>query len=255
MSQVTSPHYVYRPLQFQDSIRLLELHPGPKGSPLRCNITEVRRSERPRYEALSYAWGEAVFPHTIEDVSSGTRLSITLNLFTALHGIRYEQTSRLLWIDALCIDQSELKEKNHQVASMGDIFQNAWRVIVWLGHHKGAAVTIISLLEILKAGVQSIQEAQIPDGGYRSVNQALIRLRYLQFFEQPWYDRQVSFVCLPRIDGDIPWSNRLLVADNIFMLGIVVFGWFKNSYSPTTCSSWPQMISFPSISYIPQPMI
>jgi hypothetical protein len=118
----TGQTYVYVPLQHSDSIRLLELLPGVKGSPLSCNITEVQRANNPKYEALSYAWGELNFSHTLEDITTSTHLSITVNLYNAFQAIRYEHTSRILWVDAICINQSDVKEKGHQVASMGKIY-------------------------------------------------------------------------------------------------------------------------------------
>ncbi|KAF2452112.1 hypothetical protein P171DRAFT_321969, partial [Karstenula rhodostoma CBS 690.94] len=44
-----------------------------------------------------------------------------------------ERTRPLLWIDAFCIDQSNIRELNHQVAQMRDIYAAADSVIVWLG--------------------------------------------------------------------------------------------------------------------------
>jgi hypothetical protein len=53
--------YEYRSLAHKDSIRLIELLLGTRGTPLTCNIIDVRKSDLPQYEALSYAWGEATF--------------------------------------------------------------------------------------------------------------------------------------------------------------------------------------------------
>lgn len=39
----------------------------------------------------------------------------------------------MLWIDAVCIDQTDHREKSRQVAQMGDIYRDAERVLVWLG--------------------------------------------------------------------------------------------------------------------------
>jgi hypothetical protein len=117
-----------------------------KGSPLSCNIIEVQRGDNPKYEALSYARGELIFSHTLEDVTTSTHLSITVNLYDAFQAIRYEHVSRMLWVDAICISQSDVKEKGHQVASMGKIYGDAWRVIVWLGQHKFAITRISDIL-------------------------------------------------------------------------------------------------------------
>lgn len=39
----------------------------------------------------------------------------------------------MFWIDALCIDQENLAERNHQVTQMGKIYASAYRVVSWLG--------------------------------------------------------------------------------------------------------------------------
>jgi SAM-dependent MidA family methyltransferase len=55
------------------------------------------------------------------------------NLEAALKAIRNEEHSRLLWIDALCIDQSSKKKRNQQILLMADIYRKASCVLIWLG--------------------------------------------------------------------------------------------------------------------------
>jgi hypothetical protein len=135
--------YVYRPLNHEDSIRLLKVYPGPNDSPLVCDIIEVRRAEA-YYEALSYVWGPPIFTHRILEKASRCYVPITENLFYALHTLRKHSTRSLqyryrsdnslsVWVDALCIDQSNVKERNHQVKGMAGIFSDASKVLVWLG--------------------------------------------------------------------------------------------------------------------------
>jgi hypothetical protein len=186
----TDRAYAYASLRRSDSIRLIELHPGVRGSPLSCSMTEVQIADGPKYEALSYAWGEPRVFHTIEEVTKNTHLSITVNLHDALQAIRHEHASRVLWIDAICINQSDLPEKGHQVASMGRIYGDAWRVIVWLGCPKFAISRIIDVLtEIVDAHKEYTKTFY--NEGYRRMNVALGRLATAQFLEQPWY---VSYV-------------------------------------------------------------
>ncbi|KAK3114527.1 hypothetical protein LTR53_007058 [Teratosphaeriaceae sp. CCFEE 6253] len=84
------------------------------------------------YEALSYTWGRTTRDEAIE-LRPGTLLPITDNLAQALYRMRYLVQARVLWVDALCIDQSSLEERSEQVAYMADIYRRAWRVTVWLG--------------------------------------------------------------------------------------------------------------------------
>jgi hypothetical protein len=113
MANANKP-YAYKHLENSDSIRLIELLPGVQGSWLTCNIIEAQRADSSEYEALSYAWGEPILSHKIEEVSTSMNLNITVNLHDALQAIRHEDASRVLWIDAICINQSDLDEKGHQ---------------------------------------------------------------------------------------------------------------------------------------------
>lgn len=65
----------------------------------------------------------------------GNERSISTNLFLALERLRNEQTPWVIWIDSICIDQSNNVEKAYQVSFMRDIYRSASQVIVWLGAH------------------------------------------------------------------------------------------------------------------------
>jgi hypothetical protein len=60
-------------------------------------------------------------------------LSVTQNLSQALPYLRYEDKSRALWIDAICVNQQDLQERSQQVKRMAEIYSKATRVIAWLG--------------------------------------------------------------------------------------------------------------------------
>ena len=87
-------------------------------------------SEKP-YEALSYTWEPVQDQRCIE--IDGHCLIVGENRFAALFHLRDSEKSRWLWIDAICINQAEVSERNHQVALMRNIYTYAKRVIVWLG--------------------------------------------------------------------------------------------------------------------------
>lgn len=84
------------------------------------------------YEALSYCWDSENRPK-IEITCNGNKLTIHQNLYDALRSIHHTNKSRFLWIDAICIDQNNTPEKNHQVQMMGKIYSNAHSVLVWIG--------------------------------------------------------------------------------------------------------------------------
>ncbi|KAL8637086.1 MAG: hypothetical protein Q9226_009162 [Calogaya cf. arnoldii] len=92
---------------------------------------ENTADDRPAYEALSYTWGKSPDRHII--FVDGLHFPITPNLDLALSYLRKPDEPRVLWIDALCIDQENLAEKNHQVRMMQSIYSKASRVLIWPG--------------------------------------------------------------------------------------------------------------------------
>ena len=122
------------PLDGGKKIRILELH-GGDGSDLEANL-EIHNPKIP-YEALSYTWGSKEKESKIRIVKNSKiyNVAITSNLASALRQLRYkkEDMSRWLWIDALCINQEDHIEKNHQVPKMASIYNEASNVCVWLG--------------------------------------------------------------------------------------------------------------------------
>lgn len=101
---------------------------------IQCEIFQASFDERQysiSYEALSYAWGSANKTHTI--MLNGKELRVTTNLMTALRHLTWKDRDRILWIDALCIDQRNNSEKSHQVRQMGNVYREAESVIFWLG--------------------------------------------------------------------------------------------------------------------------
>jgi hypothetical protein len=91
------------------------------------------------FEALSYTWGDDTFGEDAivvdgpADSPVATRLRLDSNLSTALRHLRHATNPRILWIDALCIDQANDTEKEKQLPRMADIYRHSRCVVVWLG--------------------------------------------------------------------------------------------------------------------------
>jgi hypothetical protein len=130
-------------------IRLLKLPPATdtkaiiQGSLLHTNL-----SSNPTYEALSYNWGDLKV--TTPMLLHSKPYPITLNLHAALTQFRLPDTGRILWVDALCINQNDIPERNVQVSQMRHhyhptitssststneppIYTGPTSVLVWLG--------------------------------------------------------------------------------------------------------------------------
>ncbi|KAL6890790.1 heterokaryon incompatibility domain-containing protein [Trichoderma evansii] len=125
----------YKPLTRPLEIRVLVLHPGEKGSPIKCSLQHSNlRSKKSDFEALSYVWGSPAV--TNEITCDNRKKKVGRNLYDALERLRLPDKERILWIDALCINQNDNKEKTQQVRIMGEIYTRARRVLIWLGNRE-----------------------------------------------------------------------------------------------------------------------
>ena len=97
------------------------------------------------YEALSYTWGAPHFTHLI--TCNCLPFAITSNLDEALRHLRHTSQKRYVWVDAVCINQLDLREKARQISNLFRIFQRAFGVIAWLGPEVDSTETAVALLE------------------------------------------------------------------------------------------------------------
>lgn len=134
--QALAPHDTHHPAYSSiesenGEIRLLELLPGKYDDPLSLRLLPKKSNEDIEYEALSYAWGTTDSPH--EALLDGTPTSMRVSLDLGLRRLRYAEKSRILWVDALCINQNNVQERSHQVQQMATIYSSATTVVIWLG--------------------------------------------------------------------------------------------------------------------------
>ena len=170
-------------------IRLLELFPGGDNDPVECRLIHARLEEKPVYEALSYCWGNPISHDAI--LVNGRKAQIRLNLFFALRRIRLSDQTRVLWVDALCINQIDDAEKSDQVQKMDTIFKSAKNVIVWLDDSRDNsdiwALTFqrlreLSALKSAELGIELPGIELLPDIG-------MIKLLRWKLFEAAWWKR------------------------------------------------------------------
>ncbi|EEU35646.1 uncharacterized protein NECHADRAFT_86864 [Fusarium vanettenii 77-13-4] len=138
--------FIYDQLSRDESeIRLVRFHENSSSKPeLSLELRHASMSET-SYAALSYVWGDV--SDTIKISANGSSLNIGRNLHAGLEQLRENGVYDWLWIDSICIQQSDLDEKSYQVGLMREIFSNADRVYSWLGPGSigsGAAMDFIS---------------------------------------------------------------------------------------------------------------
>lgn len=128
---VAAPMFNHAPLdQFGGFIRLIQMLPGSCEEPIRCELIHAPIS-KVNYVAFSYEWGSSKKRHCIE-INAG-QFYVTTNLYDFLTAARKSLGNTRVWIDAICIDQTNIPERNDQVKRMGQIYSMAKQVWVWLG--------------------------------------------------------------------------------------------------------------------------
>jgi hypothetical protein len=114
--------------------RLLFIYPSLSADQqLECYCLPFEIDAAPSYDALSYVWGTPD-PSTDECMyCNGEATATGFELARALRRLRLPTSTRIVWVDAICINQKDKEEKSYQVPLMGSIYSLARRVVVWLG--------------------------------------------------------------------------------------------------------------------------
>ncbi|KAJ8118593.1 hypothetical protein OPT61_g484 [Boeremia exigua] len=215
-------YYKYTPLQTSKSIRLLQLKPGKDDEPINCWLFEVRLDDWPSYQALSYTWGDPDDKSTIP--CNEKIVSIPRNLSEGLRVLRRPDRLRILWADAVCINQKDPEERGSQVQLMSRIFSEASRVLIWLGHDDSSVIHaafryICSLLNRKEDSVFANykwqgKEVDLRTGGTVSTDDVLdkttiVALEHLfarSYFRRGWI---VQEVVLPKT-AEIIWDQACI---------------------------------------------
>ncbi|KAF2171191.1 hypothetical protein M409DRAFT_50661 [Zasmidium cellare ATCC 36951] len=178
MSTVIYPPYSSLSLpNDQSSFRLLSIQGSVDvNSPIVTSLRLAQLDEKPEFEALSYHWGTG---NATEDVLvNNEKLPVTPNLAAALRALRLQNKARVVWIDAICINQAYNPEKNLQVGLMRRIFATSSRVVVWLGHSDTLSHEAFKVM-------------QKPAGKrYQNVLEAVLRRPW---FRRVWVVQEVAF--------------------------------------------------------------
>ncbi|OGM44109.1 hypothetical protein ABOM_007282 [Aspergillus bombycis] len=205
--------FKYGPLDLDGpAFRLVRLCHG-EGPDIECELFQAwlyPEQSLISYEALSYTWGSI---ETVESIRmNGQRHGITLNLYIALQHLRFRARDRILWVDSICIDQVNDKERGHQVRHMGDIYKRAERVIFWLGQPTYETNLVLdSLRQLQKESTKhACKTWELSDPRWVdlwSVVQPRLEEEYREIF---WEQRQGLEELLSR-----PWFRRVWILQEV----------------------------------------
>ncbi|CAH0031192.1 unnamed protein product [Clonostachys rhizophaga] len=219
-----SEWYQYAGLE-DGQIRLLHILPGPDGSSIECKlVTRSFNDADPfHYEALSYTWGD---PSVVQYIScDGKTLQVTVNLWTALHHIRHTSEEKVMWIDAVCINQGDIDERSSQVRMMEEIYRRASIVVVWLGDGGPEVTEAWNLMQRLDESKRKIPPNQIQiwhnelaDYGLPPANapewETLDALLWRPWFVRIWIVQEITLARDAVVfcgNETIPWDKFLWI--------------------------------------------
>jgi hypothetical protein len=158
--------YQHLSLSFADSIRIVKIDPGDEQTEsVQLSIFQARLRDRPKYEALSYEWGNDMCDNLV--VCDGQELQVKTNLAAALKHVRLSDESRCMWIDAICIDQENIPERNQQVSMMRDIYAQADGVLIWIGEESPYVKDAFKMIPELARNWQIREVARLRAGDIR----------------------------------------------------------------------------------------
>ena len=211
-------------------IRVLEILPClNEWTSVRGAIIHTTLEDAPRYIALSYEWGRPApeslldqeyvpVPREPEMTVNGLETKLRPNLLRMLRLLRsrVEESQPAIWVDAICIDQSDADEKGHQVSIIGEIFANASDVIVGLYDSAGTAEKGIEYLNRIAAAASTTRNQAHEDESIMS--------GALAFLEPPG-----AWDALFNLFSDTWWQRMwivqevVLASNAIFLIGSASF--------------------------------
>lgn len=158
--------FKYSPLK-QDEFRLIRILPESTPSDIRCTLQHQCLDPEGTVErvALSYCWGDPtpVATITLNDRSFG----VARNLLEWLEAQCGREQPRLYWVDAICINQSDIPERNAQVQQMWRVYSEANYVLSWLGSADAEMTLAFAVLRRIEAKYGVLDERSLYQVSYR----------------------------------------------------------------------------------------
>jgi hypothetical protein len=212
----SSPQYRYKPLRhgLGHEIRLIVLFAGQPSDDLFCDIATVNLIDRPSYEAVSYTWAnhKGDVSLTSEIRCHGSKIAITKNCEAALRRLRLQGRNRRLWVDAVCINQNDTSEKNHQVRLMSMIYSNAAQVLSYLGVEPSEVTNKLrGVINFLQDRTGSVT---VGSGSPHSIKEGLLGFLELPYFDRVWIMQEIGLAQLVTLvigDQEIRWTGDVIL--------------------------------------------
>ena len=181
-------------------IRLLEIFPSPtRANRVRCAIHHycfLMPAQRISYTALSYVWSNQDQDRLI--VVDGRRFLVTKNMKRILSRLRDQHRSVFVWIDAICIFQRMIPEKQKQIAMMDSVYGTTDEVIAYLGEAADSSEMVVHFADVLLKKFLALENIE-PNVEIQSSDLERFGLPPVSHpgwkalravFERPWFERK-----------------------------------------------------------------
>ena len=199
--------YQYQKLTEPDAIRLILLQQSEDlDTPLSCSLLHTSLSEChnnviDKYTALSYVWGDPTLSQVVR--VDDEAMHITQSLNSALLHLRDAHRSRLIWADAICINQDDIEERNQQVKQMGLVYQQANHTVIYLGEGTSETSMFLKTLQS-KATVNYFASlSAIVDISVKNLDTELEDTAREWILSRPWFRR--AWILQELVLSQDPW--------------------------------------------------
>lgn len=178
---------IYTPLETPLAFRLLLLTRGTPSSRIHGTLSVRPLSPNIDFTALSYTWADDTGDNTRRKLiflgDDWKPFKVTANCHAALRRMRHQDKDILVWVDAICIDQGNHVERNHQVGMMVQVYQYATEVFVYLGEGNRRVEGALESLALIR------RQPGVDYCGSVTAIQALFQLRY---FRRVWVLQEIA---------------------------------------------------------------
>ncbi|KAI0453016.1 heterokaryon incompatibility protein-domain-containing protein [Xylaria acuta] len=249
----------YSPLNLsQGEVRLFILAPGEEDQPIAGTLIHTHLRAPDPYQALSYTWGSSAIQVPIS--INGYPFMVNGNLYAALLELREQGREIVVWIDAICINQADIEERNAHVPMMHEVYSRAAQVIVWLGRESEDSNIAMALLPTIIYDTISNPDEYTDILARRSSPEEM-RLTWrplARLFARPWWTRvwvlqevalASSHITVRCGRAEQPW--KFFVVVGVILHDAFVVGAFHHHprilndsiLAGITISSWPSEIA------------
>jgi hypothetical protein len=167
-------------------IRILELDSGSFNDPLSCQLVVYSLESYPKYDALSYMWGDSSLTGSI--FLDYEPFPVTRSLENALRHVRLRDNVRYIWADAVCINQQDEEERGNQIHLMKEIYSRSNTVRVWIDIELSLEDPVVRKLFTLR-----LQDAADQLGEDPEFWRLLLPLLQNEYWDRLWIQQELVF--------------------------------------------------------------